>query len=55
MIKAGARANREQIKGLKKERMQAHKELRRRQQAEGLVGQPRASIANRVCEYKSVQ
>jgi hypothetical protein len=55
MSKASARANGEQIKGLKKERRQAFKELRKRQRAEGLWGQPRACIANRVCEYKSVQ
>jgi hypothetical protein len=49
-----SRPNGEEIKRLRKERRQAHISLRRRQHAEGLVGQPKPSIANRVCEHKSV-
>jgi hypothetical protein len=44
-----------EIKRLRKERRQAFKELRRRQRAEGLVGQPKPSIPNRVCGYESVE
>ena len=55
MSKPSGRPNREEIKRRRQERKQAFKELRRRQRAEGLVGPPRASIANRMCEYQSVE
>lgn len=48
------RPNGEEIKRLRKERREAHRALRERQRAEGLVRQPKPSIANRVCEYESV-
>lgn len=55
MSKPSARPHREQIKRIREERKQAYRELRSRQRAEGLVGQPKPSIPNRVCEYKSVE
>ena len=55
MSKPSNRPNREEIKRRIKERKKAQKELRRRQETEGMVLAAKASIANRKSEYESVE
>lgn len=55
MGKASRRANRQEIKRLKKQRRQAQRELRERQRAQGLEAPPKPTPANRVSEYESVE
>ena len=55
MSKISRRPNREAIKALRKERKQAQRELRQRQQAEGLGAPPSSTLSNGKSPYKTVE
>lgn len=55
MSKPSHRPNREEIKRQRRERKEAQKALRRRQRSEGLETPPQVSLANRKCDFKSLE
>jgi len=55
MSKVSRRPSREEIKGIRKEKKKAERELHARQKAEGLKVPIKVAIPNRKCEYRSVE
>lgn len=53
MSKPSRRPNREAIKAQKKARKKAQQELRKTQEASGLIAPPSATLSNRKCDYKN--
>jgi len=51
----GRRPNREEIQRIRRENNKAEKELRARQNAEGLNLPSKVAIPNRTCRYKTVE